>query len=131
MAGRTPGRKPKLTREFKERLLLLLRAGVPREVACPGAGIASRTLRIWLERARNGEAEYLKLADEIEQAEAAAISDMVVQVRRSGKRDWKSLAWLLERLRRDTFHVESMPSVGSAQVPPRIVVELSGADPKP
>lgn len=97
MAGSTPGRKPKLNRETETRLLSLLRAGVPKEVACAGVGIDSRTLRIWMERSRAGEEKFVEFAKKLEAAQAEAQSSMLVQIRRAGSKDWKALAWVLER----------------------------------
>lgn len=93
-----PGRPPKLTSEMETRLLSLLRAGVPREVACAGVGIADRTLRIWLTKARAGEKSFQEFADKVEAAQAEAQSTMLVQIRKAGAKDWKAIAWMLERV---------------------------------
>ena len=93
-----PGRPPKLTSEMETRLVALLKAGVPREVACAGVGIADRTLRIWLTKARAGEEDYQEFADKVEAAQAEAQSTMLFQIRKAGAKDWKALAWMLERV---------------------------------
>lgn len=107
MAGDTPGRKPKLTKDTEARLLALLRAGVPREVACAGVGIASRTLRIWLERARAGEERFEEFADKVEAAQAEAQAAMLVKIRKFGDKDWKAMAWVLERVFSERYGYKS------------------------
>lgn len=102
MAGATRGRRPKLNRDLQARFLSLVRAGVPTEVACEGAGIASRTIRIWQERAKDEadpqHARHATFAAELEKAKAEAQASTLVDIRRHGKKDWKALAWLLERV---------------------------------
>lgn len=111
MAGSTPGRKPKLNRETETRLLSLLRAGVPKEVACAGVGIDSRTLRIWLTRARAGEVKYQEFADKLEAAQAEAQSSMLVQIRKHGAKDWKAVAWMLERVFSERYGYKSQVKI--------------------
>jgi len=111
MAGSTPGRKPKLNRESETRLLSLLRAGVPKEVACAGIGIDARTLRIWHERARQGEPKYVEFWGKLEAASSEAQSSMLVQIRRAGAKDWKALAWFLERCFSERYGYKSQVKV--------------------
>lgn len=105
------GRKPKLTPETETRLLSLLRAGVPREVACAGVGVNSRTLRVWLSRARGGELKFQAFADKVEAAQAEAQSSMLVQIRKAGAKDWKALAWFLERVFSERYGYKSQVKV--------------------
>lgn len=111
MAGDTPGRKPKLTPELETRLLALLRAGVPKEVACAGVGIDSRTLRVWMGRARDGEEKFEDFANKLEIAQAEAQSSMLVQIRKAGSKDWKALAWFLERCFSERYGYKSQVKV--------------------
>ena len=106
-----PGRKPKLNRETETRLLSLLRAGVPREVACAGVGIDSRTLRIWLTKARSGEARFVEFAGKVESAQAEAQSSMLVQIRKAGAKDWKAIAWMLERVFSERYGYKSQVKI--------------------
>jgi hypothetical protein len=55
-------------------------------------------LRIWLTKARAGEEQYLEFADKVEAAQAEAQSTMLVQIRKAGAKDWKAIAWMLERV---------------------------------
>lgn len=109
MAGKTPGRRPKLTRDFERRLLKLIESGVPREVACVGAGIASRTLRIWRERARAGEEKYVEFEEKLERALAKAQIGLLQQLKKHGRRDAKATAWMLEHVFSDRYgHIANL-----------------------
>lgn len=105
------GRPPKLNRENEGRLLSLLRAGVPREVACAGIGIDSRTLRVWLAKARAGEVRFVAFADNVEAAQAEAQSSMLVQIRKAGAKDWKAVAWMLERVFSERYGYKSQVKI--------------------
>ena len=125
-----PGRKPKLNRETETRLLSLLRAGVPREVACAGVGIDSRTLRIWLTKARGGELKFQAFADKVEAAQAEAQSSMLVQIRKAGAKDWKAIAWMLERVFSERYGYkrksdETDDTVGDANKTVEIVIRTT------
>lgn len=97
MAGRTPGRRSKLTRDLESRLLHLVRYGVPLEVACHGAGVEGRTIRIWRRRAAEGDKRFAEVCMKIDKARAEVQANMLVQIRAHGKKDWRALAWVLER----------------------------------
>lgn len=92
-------------------MLSLLRAGVPREVACAGVGIDSRTLRIWLEKARAGDPKFERFSIDVEAAQAEAQSSMLVQVRKHGAKDWRALAWMLERVFSERYGYKSQVKV--------------------
>jgi hypothetical protein len=103
MAGKTVGRKPKLTRELELRLCNALRVPMPREVACPAVGISSRALRYWLERAEKGEARYVEFAENLEKAQCEGQAHLLAQIRKHGAKDWRAPAWLLERIFAKTY----------------------------
>lgn len=115
MAGSTRGRKPRLDAKMEERLLALLRAGVPKEVACAGVGISSRTLRIWMERARSGEKRYQDFATNAEQASAEAQSSILVKIRQAGNKDWRALAWFMERVFSERYGYKAQVQVSVEQ----------------
>jgi hypothetical protein len=127
MAGLTPGRKPKLTADLEKRLLGMIRAGVPFDVACPGAGIASRTLRIWRERALAGEERYLQFIDKLEAARAEAHAGIVIQLRKASVSDWRAGAWLLERTNWKEFGIRApVQEAGQQSGPLEIVIRRAG-----
>ena len=94
------GRKPKLTPELQDQIVTLIRRGVSRELACGAVGISSRTLRRWLDRASdNGPRRraFKEFRAAVEQAEAQVETALVGGVVHAGKKDWRALAWYLER----------------------------------
>lgn len=111
MAGLKPGRKPKLNKELTRQLILLASNGVPKEIACAVVGIESRTLRLWLEKGRAGDKRFSNLERDLEQAEAKAQSSMLMQIRKAGGRDWKAIAWLLERCFSEKFGYRAQTKV--------------------
>jgi len=111
MAGRGPGRRPKLTKDVEARLLKLLQAGVPKELACYAVGIASRTLRIWLTKAKDGNRQFVGFADKVEQAQAEAQALMLAKIRQHGNKDWRALAWILEHIASERFGYKAQVNV--------------------
>jgi len=111
MAGKTPGRKPKLTQDLEKKLLVMLEAGIPRELSCFAVGINDRTLRVWHERARCGEHRFVELWDKLETATAKAQSSMLLKIRKHGDKDWRALAWFMERVWSERFGYKSQVKV--------------------
>lgn len=95
--------KPKLTPEVHERLVKLIRRGVPQFVACEGVGIAARTLSIWRKRAREGSEPHKALVRDLDQARAQAQQDLLAMLRKHGKRDAKAIMWMLEHVYSDRY----------------------------
>jgi hypothetical protein len=88
----------KLTKQRSDRLIELLRAGQNRESACAAVGIASRTLRRWLTDAETGSDKRLaRFARAVLEAESDSKTRAVTQLQLHGKKDWRALAWWLER----------------------------------
>lgn len=129
----TRGRPPKLTRELEKRLLGILSAGVPKNVACPAVGIADRTLRIWVERANAGEPRYVEFVDKLDEAIAGAKVGLVLSLRGAARKDWRAAAFLLERTDHENFgqRVPRGPNDGQDAVAPQVTILLKNADPVP
>lgn len=87
----------KLTPERAERLLALVKAGQYRSTACAAVGISDRTLRTWLEKGDSGDERWAEFTRKFREAEAETESRAVVQIQIHGKKDWRALAWWLER----------------------------------
>lgn len=71
--------------------------GATYEIAAAVLGVTARTLRNWRKYADEGDERYWELFEAIEKAEAVAQRDYLVQMRAHGEKDWRALAWLLER----------------------------------
>ena len=112
------GRKPTKIDDPRVQLLLqALQAGNYVEVSCAYSGIAVPTVYLWMDRARKekeriaqgaepnpDEANYIELAEAIEQARAKAVVANVAiiqQAARSGT--WQAAAWWLERTNPQQF----------------------------
>jgi transposase len=100
------GNLHKFTEETTKKLLLSIRTGNYVEVACAAAGISRPTLLRWLrwsKRKKLPEAaeplrERLKeFAADYHRAEAEAEEDDVMRLRLAGRRDWRAIAFRLER----------------------------------
>jgi hypothetical protein len=62
-------------------------------------------------RARAGEARFVEFSDLVEQAQAKAQSSMLATINRAGKRDWKAMAWLLERCFSERYGYKSQVKI--------------------
>ena len=92
------GRPTKLTPAVQARIVAHLRAGNYIETAAAAAGITKETLYDWL---RRGAAEtfgpHRQFSDAVQEAQAAAETDMVRLVATAAKEQWQAAAWHLER----------------------------------
>lgn len=107
MAGKTRGRKSKLTRERVDGLVALLEAGIPRNTACAGVGIDPRTLRIWMTRAEKGQPRFVEFAETVQVAIAKGRVKLLMQIARHGNRDFRAPAWILEHAHSEEFSSKS------------------------
>jgi hypothetical protein len=91
----------KLTKEVEETILRHLKTGAFQKHACEAAGIEYRTMKVWLDRADEGERRYLEFAIAVRkvQAEDAIRSQSIITRAQLGRidGDWKAAAWALER----------------------------------
>ncbi len=80
----------------------LLRIGLFVEQACHQAKLAKPTVYEWLKRGSTGEEPYATFAEEFQQASATAELTALSEIR-TGKNNWQSRAWFLERRFRDRW----------------------------
>src|SRR2546428_824250 len=86
-----PGRPRKLADpQRRETLLKALEAGHTYKAACASAGLSEDAFARY-------RAEYADFADDVRQAEAKAAIRLVGQILEAGDKDWRALAWWLER----------------------------------
>ena len=71
-------------------ILEILRAGSTRKAAYTAAGLSRTTFAEWL----NEDEDF---AQEVEEAEQDAITDALKEILAQGKKDWRALAWWVER----------------------------------
>ncbi len=92
------GRPTKLTPEVQATICETIAAGGTFRAACLRAGISHTTLYGWIERGRNGEAEYADFLAAIEKAEGNAITRNLAVINKAAHDGtWQAAAWWLER----------------------------------
>lgn len=93
------GRRLKLTREVKQRLLTALRAGNYHKDVCAYAGISTTSFYRWMEIGETqAKGAYRDLWEEVKKAEAESIIECVARIRKAGAEGtWQADAWFLER----------------------------------
>jgi transposase len=129
------GRPQKLTPEVAERLLLALRGGNYRKVACDYAGISQRTLRYWLQLGRERpKSRYAEFRRQVITAEREAEMAMVGTILRAAKDDPKHAEWWLARKYPDRWakreeHRIAGPGGGPIQTEAKVGVEVDDRRP--
>jgi transposase len=84
------GRPTKYLPATVDRILTAVRSGTPRIHAGRFAGIADRTMSLWL-------ATKPEFKDAVERAESEFIAETVARIATHGRDNWQALAWILER----------------------------------
>ena len=87
----------KLTPERADKLVALLKGGHYRSAACAAVGVSDRTFRTWMQKGEDGDVRWAEFAQRVREAETESESRAVVQIQLHGKKDWRALAWWLER----------------------------------
>lgn len=110
MSERRAGRPTILNRRIHRVVTEAMRAGNYLETAAALAGVDPSTLRRWIargerERRRRDAGEtpdssengFVRFAQDVGRAAAAAQSEIVGRIVRAGREDWRAAAWWLER----------------------------------
>ena len=93
-------KKGKFTPKTKKIILEAIENGNTNETAARLAGITEQTFYNWLAKGRDEESgAYKTFLEQVEQAEAKALSFMVDKVRQAAYEDWRAAGWYLERRR--------------------------------
>lgn len=92
------GRPTKFNQEVADRIVTLLRAGNYVETAAAAAGLSQVTVREWIKVGRrDGKGPLFEFAERVEKAQAESEAMDVNKLLQHGQRDWRALAWRLER----------------------------------
>lgn len=110
-----------LTPELKDKLLDRVRSGHFLTRACEFVGISKPTFHTWERRARSGEQIYVDLFDAIHEAEHEAEDEAVKDIR-GGAKEWKAMAWYLER-RYPHWRENNTTDEAPAQIDPSSLAE--------
>lgn len=92
-----------LPAEDKTRLLDLLKAGVPADVACQVVGLPLSTFEEWLEAGNAGAPAFAPFAADVEVARGEGETRYIAIISQHAKKDWRAGAWLLSRLNPDRY----------------------------
>lgn len=77
-------------------LLRLLELGIPLVHATVAAGLAGRTVDLWLARGKAGEEPFVELFDVADRARARGRASLYARMREHADRDTRACAWLLD-----------------------------------
>jgi len=104
-ARRSPGRPLALTEQVIEAIALAIRQGATQKLACAYAGISVGSFHKYIRRAEGDDPPPLctQLVEAIAHARGQRAVAWLAQIERAGKKDWKALAWKLERIEREDF----------------------------
>jgi transposase-like protein len=102
------GPKSKLTRALLEEFLVVIREGGTLQAAAEAVGVSRESVRLWV---RKGKLEpdtiFAELAERLEIAKMSRrdkwMQEVAEGVDTRGNPDWRSRAWLLERLHANEF----------------------------
>lgn len=97
--GRGPGAPTKLDPAIHARVVALMTAGNYLETAAAAVGVDPRNLRHWLRKGARGVEPYKQFAADVERAMGEAETAALAMLRAHGRKDWRALAWWLERTR--------------------------------
>ncbi len=114
--------KIKLTRDLGSRIVSHIQTGAYKKHAAEACGISERTLLRWLAlgTAEDGKDPYRSFAIEVLRAEGEDAVETLKRLTKSGKGDWRSDAWKLERKHPKQFgaklHIEQEVQDGVTKV---------------
>src|ERR1700737_4296067 len=93
------GRSALLTRERADKIIAAIEAGNWLVTAAGLAGVTAKTVRNWLKRAEepDAEPEFIEFADRFRAVQAEAENQLVVAVKNGAAVDPKCAQWLLEK----------------------------------
>lgn len=96
--------KLKLTKELCDNICDCIRAGVPIKHAVVAHGICTKTFYNWYNKGKSAKSgQYKHFYDRVEQAKSEGISLGVKRLHAASEKDWRSIAWWLERIDREHF----------------------------
>lgn len=97
------GRPTKLTPELHTKFIECLRAGNYLETAAAVIGVESRNVRHWIAKGTRGLEPYRQFALDVQRVMGESETTAVAMLRAHGRKDWRALAWWLERTRPKQF----------------------------
>ena len=87
-------RPTKLTKEVTKAICEAIENGATYAAASEAAGIAYSTFNEWMKDKRPA---YVKFSEAVSQANARFMTEGMRRIKEAGRRDWRAVAWSLER----------------------------------
>ncbi|UCH90459.1 MAG: hypothetical protein JSU60_04910 [Nitrospirota bacterium] len=81
----------------------LIEAGMPINRCCELLHLSRHSYTGWLKRAKAGEEPFMSFVRMLAAADARKTARLLSGIERHGEKDWKALAWILERANREEF----------------------------
>lgn len=98
------GRPTKCTRARIKRIVEGLEMGMTHALAAQYAGIGETTFYQWMYKGENGgTAIYREFREAVKAAEVANVAKCLQAIESHALKDWKAMAWLLERRHPQAF----------------------------
>ena len=104
------GRKTKLSAEIQKAVCDAIENGATYAAAAEAAGIAVSTFNEWL---RDDRPRFVEFSEAVRGANARFMTEAMKQIRMAGRKDWRALAWSLERRMPEIFGQQSKLDVTS------------------
>ena len=132
IAKRGAGRPERISEEVIAKICEGLRDGLPRKYAACHGGISPRSYHNWYAQGQEDEdAErdtlYARFKFAVDSAETETLRTCLTSIRRGG-RDWKALAWFVEKRFRDEFGAKEAAQPADASGKVVIEVPSYGSD---
>lgn len=87
-------RPTKLNKEIQDAICEAIENGATYSAAAEAAGIAVSTMNDWLKDERP---RFVQFSEAVRAANARFMTDALRKIREAGRKDWRALAWSLER----------------------------------
>ena len=112
----------KISHELALAFCALVESGMPIGRCCDLLHITESSYRRWVDKAKAGEEPYIGFVRMLAAADARKTARLLSGIEEQGKKDWKALAWILERSNKEEFGKTSKVDV-SHQVSGKVQVE--------
>lgn len=100
----TAGRKTKLTDEVCEAICKNIIEGNTVKYSVQKEGLDESTYYKWIKKGEEAKSgKFFQFVQSIKKAKEEAKSELVKDIKAHGKKNWQSLAWLLERMYPNEF----------------------------
>lgn len=86
-----------LTKQLQETICKYVQGGATLPHAAAAAGVSWNTVKDWAKPGNVEREPYASFAAAVDDAKAKWATGAAMQITGHGKRDWKALAWMLER----------------------------------